>query len=283
MKQSGTSAQSTRRKEWIGYLIPSVYREMSPGEMNSLYLEYLRDTKDLCISSEVVDLIEKDINRTKISAVEGLERDYLNGKVDGESIRSVLIRILTVFASTNKSIGYVQGMNVICSIIYYVISVEEWLFSESTAYFCFFYLMVDIGDYFTEKMDNTETGIFGEQVSILKLLKKTDKSLFKAVKKRDLLGKSAFHIRWMVLLFSAEFLLKDTLAVWDRFFKESPKRKLVPYFCASVLIILREKIINEEEMKLLSSLEIVRINPREALDITEKLARKVPYSVLKRK
>lgn len=285
MKQKEKSTQKekkTRKERWIEHLIPSLGQErQTDAEIDGLYRAYRKDSETTDIPEDLTDLIDKDMRRTRISPIDGMRRDYLNEKIEGEEIRKIITRILKVFSITNKSIGYVQGMNTICSIIYYVISKDQSVYSESITYFCFFYLMVDIGDYFTEKMDDTETGILGEKAKILKILKKTDKKLFKSVKNNDIFEKGSFHIRWMVLLFSAEFLLEDTLGIWDRFFCESPKRKMVPYFCASILIILRDRIISQKETEILSSLEIVRINPKEGLSLADTLLKSIPYNNLK--
>ncbi|OAG30384.1 hypothetical protein NEIG_00547 [Nematocida sp. ERTm5] len=266
------------RERWLSLLIPS--NELTTDgieKSNEIYQEYL---KDVSVPKQISDLIHKDIERTKIVSITGISSNYLDKVRDQEKVRVVIERILTVFAYTNKSIGYVQGMNLICAIIYYVMSYNEQSYSESLCYFCFFNLMVDIGDYFTEKMDNAETGIFGQQRAILEILKQKDPLLHTHIEKKNLFKNSAFHIRWMILLFSAEFELKDTLILWERFFHESPKRKMIPYFCAASLVTLREIIINDDEMKTLGSLEVVRINPYNALTIAEEFLKSIPYSTL---
>ncbi|KAI5191530.1 TBC1 domain family member 13 [Nematocida minor] len=275
-KKKDTSPK-TRRALWMALLIPGI-AETPLSKMDEIYREYVQDANT---SESVVDLINKDIRRTRISPVHGLHRNYLDEKIDGERAGDVVARILKVFAHTNQSIGYVQGMNIICSIIYYVVSHDDWVYSEAVAYFCFFHLMVEFGDYFTEKMDDAETGLRGEQKSVMQILWKVDKKLYTKIKKKDLFGKGAFHIRWMVLLFSAEFTLEDTFLLWERFFKEAPKRKLIPYFCAGMLIVLRDRIIEEEEMETITSLEVARLNPHEVLSLAEKLLKKVPYTTLK--
>lgn len=266
----------TRREKWIHQLNAGqkidteFYRERE-----KLYKGYV---ENLNIKESVTDLISKDINRTKITPITGLATNYLETIRHGEKTKEIVCRILKVFAYTNKSIGYVQGMNIICAVLYYALSYDDLPYSESLTYFCFFNLMVDIGDYFTEKMDDSETGLRGQQNIVMKILKKKDYKLYKAVQKKNLFGKSLFHIRWMVLLFSAEFVLKDTLMIWDRFFEETPKQKMIPYFCAAALVVLRECIIREEETKILTTLEIVRINPQEALYLAEKFLKEVPYN-----
>ncbi|KAI5138127.1 uncharacterized protein NESG_02198 [Nematocida ausubeli] len=264
------------RERWLSLLMPP--EELSAEKIASndrVYKEYL---EEIFVPLEVVDLIYKDVERTKIIPTNGLSSNYLNTTRDYEKVSEIIARILKVFAYTNRSIGYVQGMNIICSIVYYVISYDEQPYSESLAYFCFFNLMVDIGDCFSEKMDITETGIFGQQRVILRILRKKDPSLCACIQKKNLFGKSAFHIRWMVLLFSAEFELKDTLAVWERFFQERPRRKMVPYFCAAVLVILREIIIKQDEIRVIGTLEVAKINPYEALAIAEEFLRDIPHA-----
>ncbi|KAH9386885.1 TBC1 domain family member 13 [Nematocida major] len=268
----------SRRDTWISLLNPGLeINNAFYAEREALYREYV---SDLHTPVPVAELIDKDIRRTKITPVCGMYSDYLESVRHGEPVKNALARILQVYVHTNKSIGYVQGMNIVCAIMYYVLSRDDLPYSESATYFCFFNLMADIGDLFTEKMDKTETGLFGQQKMVLRLLKKKDPKLHARVLQKDLFNRSAFHVRWMVLLFSAEFTLGETMLVWDRFFEETPKGVMIPYFCASLLLLLRERILKDDEMEVLTTLEVVKVSPRLALDTAERLLKETPYSVL---
>ena len=128
--------------------------------------------------------IEKDVKRTRVElaffymsldssriAAADFERlemqahtkksDLLREDVENyiESHSDALARVLFIYASLNRGIRYVQGMNEVIAILYYCFwkfgneSVISHHFLESDLFFCFSLLMSELKDGFLREMD----------------------------------------------------------------------------------------------------------------------------------
>lgn len=274
--------RKSRREKWMSLLgldsIPSSEREKRAflNERRETYnLYYLLAENE--VSYKISRLIEKDMVRTRIKADRKGTTDFLEEKGRREAVS----RILLAYASTNKTVGYVQGMNWICSILYYVISNEKneksskydksGEYAESITYFCFFTLMVDLGDLFSEKMDDSPSGINGQTEKVLEIIKSNSKSLFSYILQTELLSNSSFLLRWMLLLFSAEISLEETLFLWDRLFLERPKHRLLPFLCAAVLLSSKSHVLGKPIYTAVSYLQNPTIDIKSILKKAEKL------------
>jgi len=267
-----------RARRWallLGYSAGDGKALREAEKRESLYRRYLEEAEKEEMR-ETRALIRKDMNRTKIEDKKhGVPEDFLERKIKNVTARKTVERVLLVYAVTNKTVGYVQGMNFLCSLLYYVLSqgVGE-AHSESVCYFCFFYLMVDLGDLFSEKMDRSACGVLGQQERALAVLRKNDPLLFKSVAALELFETSSFFLRWTFLMFSGEFCLCDTLALWDRFFEESPKHKMLPYFSTAVLICERKTVIGNQAHRVLADLQKIKTTPKKILAKAEKLMKR---------
>ncbi|OAG29970.1 hypothetical protein NEDG_01517 [Nematocida displodere] len=269
-----------RAAAWMRALHAGPLEEKDPNEhfaeRKRLYELYL-DTAGALIVHDSAEIIDKDMARTKVlGCAPDTPGDYLDlpdfsGSIKRESVR----RVLRVYSTTNKTVGYVQGMNVLCALLYCVIDLEiSSTFSESVTYFCFFNLMVDLGDLFSEKMDDSSVGARGQARKILCILKKQDKGLYAAVSKLNLFETTSFHLKWMFLMFSSEFSVPETLVLWDRFFLEAPKYQMLPYFSAATLMLLRRSIIGQPSHQVFSTLQALSVSPAAALKKAEVLFQK---------
>ena len=109
----------------------------------------------------------------------------------------VIRRMLFIFAKLNPGIGYVQGMNAIAGIVYYVMveySMPEWrgtapffycaaltcpaVWAEPDAFFCFMALMAELRDGFVKSLDNSASGIKAHMRRLDGLLKRLDVNLW---------------------------------------------------------------------------------------------------------
>ncbi|KAI5185792.1 TBC1 domain family member 13 [Nematocida homosporus] len=263
-----------RRKErWmalLGCVPPQMSRSQFLEERKGLYDSYLV-AAEKTVPSATISLIKKDIERTRI--VQGgaeMNNDFVQER------KEAIERVLMVYALTNKTIGYVQGMNWICAIVHYVmISGGEDAYAESLTYFCFFGIMVDMGDLFSEKMDVSALGMSGQTEAILAILQQNDTQLYQALHDMDIFHLSAFHLRWMFLLFAGELPLSETLCLWDRLFQERPIHRFLPFFCAAVLIQMRNQLMGRVVHDALLLLQKPKIDIQLSLKRAEKMMRKV--------
>ena len=195
-----------RAQAWMQYLGYNVSDKGVCTELedrNMLYREYSSIAKEE-ISEEISVLIRKDMHRTKLGNTciqsrnnsANTQSEYMDiVEQNGSTRRECITKILMTLAVTNKTIGYVQGMNLLCSIVYYV--VQQGVHSayvDSVCYICFFYLMVDVGDLFSEKMDTSSSGVHGQVQVVQRVLRKSDRVLYKAVVDAALFETSPFYL-----------------------------------------------------------------------------------------
>jgi hypothetical protein len=85
-----------------------------------------------------------------------------------ESHSDCLARVLFIYASLNKGVRYVQGMNEVIAILYYCFwkfgseSVIPIQYLESDLFFCFSNLMSELKDGFLRELDQEESGLDGK-------------------------------------------------------------------------------------------------------------------------
>lgn len=195
------------------------------------------------------DVIHEDISRTFLFPdKERSKCSFLDSKfVNDEKClthREVIKEILLVFKTTNPGIDYVQGMNVLITIIYYVFAnSEEYSHVESDTFFCFLNLISEIGDYFLERMDDKYVGISQKLTKVLDIVKHFDPKLYNDIKNKKITD-NLFHFRWILLSFAQEFPIDEVVWLWDKFLADSTRFELVLYCAAAKIILLRNKILS---------------------------------------
>eukprot|EP00833_Pecoramyces_ruminatium_P008185 jgi/Orpsp1_1/1182217/evm.model.c7180000080365.1 len=85
------------------------------------------------------------------------------------------------------------------------------------------------------------------------MLKVVDNDLYIALKKHEI-EPQLYGLRWLRLLFSREFPIKDVLILWDGIFAEGGNLELVDWIVLVMLMHIRDKIINQEYSSCLTSL-----------------------------
>ncbi|KAG9395483.1 Rab-GTPase-TBC domain [Carpediemonas membranifera] len=131
---------------------------------------------------------------------------------------AALVRMLMLFARLNTAIQYVQGLNELVSMIYYVFYTEcepeERQYAEADAFWCFVNLMSAVGDIYTVGLDGDVIGIRGHMSRLMKGIEARYPACHKHLSS---LGIPAdfFAIRWFTLLLAGEFELPDAVRVWD--------------------------------------------------------------------
>ena len=193
-------------------------------------------------NASLLDEIRKDVVRTHPDLTFFLEpMDDL-----GQRRYAAVERILFVWAKLNKGVRYVQGMNEIVATLYFVLANdenEEWACeAESDTYFLFNALMVEMRDVFVPDLDNADTGIQGRISNMIALLSLHDPEVRCHLDDCGIDG-SFYSIRWLTTLLSREFLLPDTIRLWDSMFASTHKDNFLRYVCVSMVTSLREELL----------------------------------------
>ena len=193
----------------------------------------------------LLDEIRKDVVRTHPDLTFFLEPEEKLGQRRYAAVE----RVLFVWAKLNKGVRYVQGMNEIVATLYFVLandSNEEWACeAEADTYFLFNTLMVEMRDIFVPDLDHADTGIQGRISSMIALLSLHDPEVRCHLDDCGIDG-SFYSIRWLTTLLSREFILPDTIRLWDSMFASTHKDNFMRYVCVTMVILMREELLRSD-------------------------------------
>ena len=191
------------------------------------YPNKIQEEKDINLIAQ----INKDLPRTRFDCP-----FYSKEPKNYDTLR----RILFFYAKEHQDINYVQGMNEIIAIIFYIFSKDDNPFytknyMESDSYYTFGKLMDEIKDIF--KMENIEySQLYIKEIidEIKKILKKVD---YKLSNYFDEIGLEIdnFVMRWILVLFAQEFTIDVAVNFWDRLFTQKNKIKFICYISAAII------------------------------------------------
>lgn len=193
-------------------------------------------------NASLLDEIRKDVVRTHPDLFFFLEPENSLG----QRRYAALERILFVWAKLNKGVRYVQGMNEIVGTIYYVLANdfnEEWACeAEADTYFLFNTLMTEMRDVFVPDLDEADTGIQGRISNMTALLSLHDPEVRCHLDDMGI-DASFYAMRWLTTLLSREFLLPDTIRLWDSMFASTHKDNFMRYVCVTMVIVVRAQLL----------------------------------------
>ncbi|XP_073302284.1 GTPase-activating protein GYP7-like isoform X5 [Primulina huaijiensis] len=125
---------------------------------------------------------------------------------ENEANRAKLWDILAVYSWLDKDIGYVQGMNDICSPM--VILLED----EADAFWCFERAMRRMRENF--RCTTSSMGVQSQLSTLGQIIKAIDPKLHQHLEELDG-GEYLFAIRMLMVLFRREFSFIDGLYLWE--------------------------------------------------------------------
>ncbi|KAK8532484.1 hypothetical protein V6N13_131807 [Hibiscus sabdariffa] len=125
---------------------------------------------------------------------------------ESETNQAKLWDILAVYSWMDNDIGYMQGMNDICSPM--VILFEN----EADAFWCFERAMRRLRDNF--RSDTTSIGVQSQLVTLSQVIKTVDPKLHQHLEELDG-GEYLFAFRMLMVLFRREFSFIDSLYLWE--------------------------------------------------------------------
>lgn len=206
----------------------------------------LEEDKNLIIQ------INKDLPRTRFDCPFFEEKNKNNDK---ENNYDVLRRILFYYAHEHSEVSYVQGMNEIIAIIFYIFSKDDnpfnMKYAESDSYFTFEILLEQIKDIFQMEGINYSQLFVTLQINeIKKILKKIDPELLKYFKEIGL-EIDNFVLRWILVLFAQEFTIDVAVNFWDRLFTQKNKMKFVCYISVAIIKIHKNEIMKMDSSEVM--------------------------------
>ena len=178
----------------------------------------------------LIDQINKDLPRTRFDC-----DFYVNNSNNYDTLR----RILFLYANEHSDVHYIQGMNEIIAIIFYIFSKDDNPFiekyKESDSYFIFEKLMEEIKDIFIMENINYSQLFIKEQIEqIKKILKKIDLELINYFEDIGV-EIDNFVMRWLLVLFAQEFTMDVAVNFYDRVFTQKNKIKFICYISAAII------------------------------------------------
>ena len=198
------------------------------------YPNKIKEDRDI----NLINQINKDLPRTRFDC-----EFYANNPNNYEKLR----RILFFYANEHRDVNYIQGMNEIIAIIFYIFSKDDNPFNEkykeSDSYFTFEKLMEQVKDIFMmENIDYSQLYVKEQIEEIKKILKKIDPNLMNHFHQIGL-EIDNFVMRWLLVLFAQEFTIDVAVNFWDRLFTQKNKIKFVCYISAAIIKRNKDKIM----------------------------------------
>ena len=114
--------------------------------------------------------------------------------------------------------------------------------AEDDTYFLFNTLLVEMRDVFVPDLDKADTGIHGRISNMITFLSLHDPEVRCHL---DSVGidPSFYSVRWLTTLLSREFLLPDTIRLWDSMFASTHKDNLLRYVSVTMVMVIRDVLL----------------------------------------
>jgi hypothetical protein len=196
--------------------------------------------------------ITSDITRTRTD----MNFFNKNNKINEEEgiFGDLLTRILFIFAVLHHDISYIQGMNEILGTIYYSFAKSNEINLESDLFYCFENFMLEVKDIYLQDNDNELKGINCLVKKTEEILEKYDSELFNHFKNLGI-EFNFFALRWILIFFSQEFFMPETLTLWDSLIIHNDKYKFVITITVAILYKKREELLNKDFSQIMFSLQ----------------------------
>ena len=225
-------AMSLRKAAWRKLL--GLSTDESQQELYMKYASELAPPELLAgISSENSD-IARDVYRTHQEL--SLFRE--------EETKRTMIEILTIYTRLN-GLDYVQGMNELLGIIFYVMR------SASDSFWAFSCIMSQIKDFFTAEADSTREGIYFHIDTLQSLLRQYNYRLWKHFNEVDF-PVATLAMRWMTTLLIMDLNIADATRLMDVTLQSCRTHQLLTFStCLSLgyLLTLADHLLMKSEIE----------------------------------
>ena len=209
-------------------------------EKYNYYPNNIKEENDI----HILDQIDKDLPRTRFDCPFFNEKNQNN---KNENNYDVLRRILFFYSIEHEDVAYIQGMNEIIAIIFYIFSKDDNQFSkeyiESDSYYTFEKLMHEIKHVFMlDDLTYSQLFVTLQIKEIKRILKNAEPELFNHFDEINLVLDNIV-MRWILVLFAQEFTLDLAVNFWDRLFTQKDKLKFICYISASIIKIHKKELM----------------------------------------
>jgi len=176
----------------------------------------------------------------KMELTKGQQENYIYTHAD------ILGRILYIYGCRHPETRYVQGMNEVLAVIYYVFAkdcisgCEKYI--ESDAYFSFENMMEELKDSFNMEADTTSKGIRAKLKDIENVIKRNRKDLWE-IFQHNSIDINIFAIRWQMLLLCQDFLMPDVVRLWDSLLSDMVRFNFFSYVCLGLVVNVEKEIL----------------------------------------
>ena len=158
----------------------------------------------------------------------------------------ILCRMLFIFARSNPHIAYVQGMNEIIAVLYYSFYIDSIPllinYQESDTYFCFQLLISELSKNYVRTVGRDEGGIADTLLEVENVLNLVDNEL--SVRITELGVKYEFFaLRWVLLLFSQEFAIREVFRIWDSLFADTNRFRFLYYLSVGMILTVKKEVM----------------------------------------
>jgi len=153
-----------------------------------------------------------------------------------------MIRILTVYCELN-GVPYVQGMNEILAVLYFVLQ------DECDSFWAFNSIMHQMRDLFTAEVDSTNEGIYSRIDHLRRLLADYDFRLSKALEQTDF-PFATIAMRWLTTLLAFDLTLPDTIHLWDIMIQATSNNQMMlfaTHVCVGYLVDMSASVRSEQD------------------------------------
>ena len=209
--------------------------------------------------AETREQIARDVERTQ------RDMHFFSGGAAAEAHRAAIARALFVFAATNATVRYVQGMNELMAGLYYVAAtspaaghdcdeaVDESEFevpygppvgaAEAAAFACFVPMLAELRDLFCASLDGSAGGVAGAMATLSAHLERADAELAAALVARGV-NPQFFAFRWITTALTQEFPLPDAIRAWDAMLADpAGPRDALLRIAAAMVLHLRQQLL----------------------------------------
>ena len=157
-------------------------------------------------------------------------------------------------------------MNEIVGTLYYVLANDfndEWAdHAEADTYILFNIIMSEMRDIFVADLDTSDTGIVGRIDNMQNLLHLHDPQVKGHLDDMGI-DASFYAVRWLTTLLSREFLLPDTIRLWDSMFASTHKENFLRYVCVTMVLKIREFLLTAD---FATCLQLLQKYPSSSMD-----------------
>jgi hypothetical protein len=208
--------------------------------------------------AETREQIARDVERTQ------RDMHFFSGCPQAAAHRDACARALFVYAATNATVRYVQGMNELMAPLFYVAATSAPADgdddgdqddasdavaagvspAEAAAFACFVPLLAELRDLFCAGLDGSAGGVAGTLAALSGTLKRADPALYRHLERRCGVHPQFYAFRWITTALTQEFPLPDALRAWDALLADGAGPRVALTRAAAAMVLhLRPQLL----------------------------------------